>query len=124
MGFNSPESNFQPSCPQFSQNSFPNFGSHTPFPFPPPEEKSGLERSIEESLQQMQNLLNSQYQTPHITFLEHPIKEESELDKRLEVFCERVQRFQNMLDSSSQLNFQESYSSFQSHRFKMKSHQC
>ena len=43
-GFNSPESNFQPPCPQFS---FPDFGSYTPFPVPPPEEKSDLERSME-----------------------------------------------------------------------------
>ena len=63
----------------------------------------------------MQNLLNSRsfpHQTPHTPFLEHPIEEESELEKRLEVFCEKVQRFQNMLDSSSQPNFQESCSSF------------
>ena len=49
-GFHSPESNFQPTCLQFSQSSFPDFGSYTPFPVPPPEEKSDLERSIEESL--------------------------------------------------------------------------
>ena len=67
---------------------------------------------MEESLQQMQNLLNSQsfsYQTPHTPFLEHPIEEESELEKRLEVCCERMQ---NILDSFSPPNFQESYSSF------------
>ena len=60
----------------------------------------------------MQNLLSSQsfpHQIPHTPFLEHPIKEESELEKCLEVFCDRIQ---NMLDSSSQPNFQESYSSF------------
>ena len=60
----------------------------------------------------MQILLNSQsfpHQTPQPPFLEHPIEEESELEKRLEVFCERMQ---NMLDSLSQPNFQESYSSF------------
>ena len=45
-------------------------------------------------------------------FLEHPIEDESELQKHLEVFCEKLQRFQNMLDLSSQPNFQESYSSF------------
>ena len=114
-GFTYPESNFQPSCPQFPQYSFPNCDSYTPFPEPPIEEKSSLERSIEESLQQMQNLLNSQsfpHQTPHTPFLEHPIEEEFEIEKRLEVFCEKVQRFQNMLDSLSQPNFQESYSSF------------
>ena len=68
-----------------------------------------------ESQQQFQILLNSQSfpnQTPYTPFLEHPIEEESELEKRLEAFCERAQRFQNMLDSSSQPNFQESYSSF------------
>jgi len=57
-------------------------------------------------------LLNSQsfpYQTPHTPFLEHPIEEESKLEKCLKVFCDRMQ---NMLDSSSPLNFQESYSSF------------
>ena len=71
-----------------------------------------MERSIEESLQQMQILLNSQsfpHQTPHTPFLEHPIEEESELEKRLEVLCDKMQ---NMLDSSSQPHFQESYSSF------------
>ena len=60
----------------------------------------------------MQNLLNSQsfsYQTPHPPFLEHPIEEEIKLEKRLEVFYERMQ---NMLGSSSQPNFQVSYSSF------------
>ena len=36
-GFTYPESNFQPSCPQFSQYSFPNFDSYTPFPEPPIE---------------------------------------------------------------------------------------
>jgi len=57
----------------------------------------------------MQNLLNSQYQTPHTPFLENPIKEESELEKHLEIFCERMQ---NISDSSSQPNYQESYLSF------------
>jgi len=55
-----------------------------------------------ESQQQIQNLLNSQSfpnQTPYTPFLEHLIEEESELEKRLEVFCEKVQRFKNMLDS-------------------------
>ena len=47
-GFNSPESIFQPPYPQFS---FPGFGSYTPFPVPQTEEKSDLERSMEESLQ-------------------------------------------------------------------------
>jgi len=68
-----------------------------------------------ESQQQIKNLLNSQSfpnQTPYTPFPEYLIEEESELEKRLEVFCEKVQRFQNMLDSSSQPNFQESYSSF------------
>ena len=49
---------------------------------------------MEESLQQMQNLLNSQFfsnQTPYTPFLEHPIEEESELEERLEVFCEKLQ---------------------------------
>jgi len=49
---------------------------------------------MEESLQQVQNLLNSQsfpYQTPHTPFLEYPIEEEFELEKRLEVFCDRMQ---------------------------------
>jgi len=67
---------------------------------------------MEESLQQVQNLINSQsfpHQTPQTPFLEPPIEEEFELEKRLEVFCERMQ---NMLDSSSQPKFQESYSSF------------
>ena len=57
--FTSPESNFQLPCPQFSQSSFPDFGSYTPFPVPPTEEKFDLERSMEESLQQVKNLLNS-----------------------------------------------------------------
>ena len=68
-----------------------------------------------ESQQQIQNLLNSQSfpnQTLYTPFLEHPIEEESKLEKCLEVFCEKVQRFQNMLESSSQPHFQESYSSF------------
>ena len=54
-----------------------------------------------ESQQQIQNLLNSQSfpnQTLYTPFLDHPIEENSELEKRLEVFCERMQ---NMLDSSS-----------------------
>jgi len=60
-------------------------------------------------------LLNSQSfpnQTPYTPFLEHPTEEESELEKRLEAFYETMQQFQNMLYSSSQQNFQESYSSF------------
>ena len=93
----SPESNFQPPCPQFSQNSFPDFGSYTPFPVPPTEEKSDLKRSMEESLQRIQNLLNS-HQTPYT--LEHPIEEKSELEKSVELFCEIAKQFQNMWDSS------------------------
>ena len=50
-GFTSPESNFQPPCPQFSQSSFPDFGSYTLFPVPPTEEKSDLERSMEAMLE-------------------------------------------------------------------------
>ena len=49
---------------------------------------------IPESQQQIQNLLNSRSfsnQTQHTPFLEHRIEEESELEKRLEVFCEIVQ---------------------------------
>jgi len=68
-----------------------------------------------ESQQQIQNLLNSQsfpHQTPYIPFLEHPIEENSEVEKSLKVFCERAHQFQNMLEYSSQLNFQVSYSSF------------
>ena len=65
-----------------------------------------------ESQQQIQNFLNSQSfpnQTPYTPFLEHLIEEESELEKHLEVFCERMQ---NISDSSSQPNYQESYLSF------------
>jgi len=50
-GFTSPESNFQPSCPQFSQYSFPDSASYPPFPVPPTEEKSNLERSMEAMLE-------------------------------------------------------------------------
>ena len=73
--------------------------SYPPFPVPPTEEKSNLKRSIKailESQQQIQNLLNSKSfsnQTPYTPFLEHPIEEESELEERLEVFCEKLQRF-------------------------------
>ena len=49
-----------PPCPQFSKYSFPDFASYAPFLNKSIEEKSSLERSMEESLQQMQNLLNSQ----------------------------------------------------------------
>ena len=47
--------------------------------------------AILESQQQIQNLLNLQSfpnQTPYTPFLEHPIEEEYELEKRLELFCE------------------------------------
>jgi len=50
-----------------------------------------------ESQQQIQNLLNSQsfpHQTLYTFFVEHPIKEKSELEKSLEVFCETAQQFQ------------------------------
>ena len=60
-------------------------------------------------------MLNSQScpnQTPYTPFLKYPIEEKSKLEKSLEVFCETTQQFQNMLDTSSQPNFQESYSSF------------
>ena len=50
-GFTYLESNFQPSCPNFSQYSFPNFDSYTPFPVSPTEEKSNLERSMEDMLE-------------------------------------------------------------------------
>ena len=67
-----------------------------------PLKKIRFEKEMEvilESQQQIQNLLNSQsfsHQTPHTPFLEHPSEDESELEKRLEVFCDRMQ---NMLDS-------------------------
>jgi len=54
-GFTSPESNFQPPhppCPQFTQYSFSNFASYTPFLEPPCEEKSELEKSIDANLQE------------------------------------------------------------------------
>ena len=44
-GFTSLESNFQPHCPQFSQYSFPDSASYPPFPEPPNEEKSSLQRT-------------------------------------------------------------------------------
>ena len=47
-----------------------------------------------ESQQQIKNSLNSQSfpnQTPYTAFLEHPIEGESEIEKRWEVFCEKVQ---------------------------------
>ena len=49
-----------------------------------------------ESQQQIKNLINSQSfsnQTPYTPFLEHPIEEESELEKRLKVFCEKCKDF-------------------------------
>jgi len=49
-----------------------------------------------ESQQQIQNLINSQSfpnQTPYTPFLEHPTEEESELEKRLKVFCEKYNDF-------------------------------
>ena len=61
-GFNSPESNFQPSCLQFSQYPFPNFASYTPFSGPLIEEKSKLEKSIkvvQAMLESQQKKLNS-----------------------------------------------------------------
>jgi len=66
MGIYLHESNFQPPyphCPQFSQYSFPDFASYTPFLDQPIEEKSELEKSIEANLQeaerQFQNMLAS-----------------------------------------------------------------
>ena len=53
MGIYLPESNFQPTCPpyptcpQFSQYSFHDFASYSPFLDQPIEEKSELEKSIE-----------------------------------------------------------------------------
>ena len=54
-GFTSPESNFQPPSPQFSQisqYSFPNLASYTPFSESHIEEKSELEKSIEANMQE------------------------------------------------------------------------
>ena len=50
-GFTSPESDFQPHCSQFSQHSFPNSASYPPFPEPPIEEKSSLQRTLEEAIE-------------------------------------------------------------------------
>ena len=78
-GFTSPELNFQLPYPQFL---FPDLDLYPPFPVPPNEEKSNLERSMEamlESQQQIQNFLNSQSfpnQTLYTPFLEHLIEEE------------------------------------------------
>jgi len=47
-GITSPESNFQPFCPQYS---FLDSASYPPFPVPPTEEKSNLERSMEAMLE-------------------------------------------------------------------------
>ena len=114
MGIHLPRVKFQPPYPQYL---FPDFNSYTPFPVPPTEEKSDLQRSMEAMLsqQQISYFLNSQYlpnQTSYTPFLEHPIEEKSVLEKRLEVCCEIAQQIQNILDSSSQSNFQESCSSF------------
>ena len=49
--------------------------------------------AVLESQQQIQNLLNSQSfpnQTLYTSFLEHSIKEESELEEGLEVSCEKL----------------------------------
>ena len=50
-GFTSPESNLQPSYPQFLQSSFPDSASYPPFPEPPIVEKSSLERTLEEVIE-------------------------------------------------------------------------
>jgi len=50
-GFTSPESNFQPHCLQFSQNSFPNSASYSHFPKPPIKEKSSVQRTLEEAIE-------------------------------------------------------------------------
>ena len=50
-GFTYPESNFQPTCPQFPQYSLPDFDSYTPFPKPPIEEKLSLQRSLKEVIE-------------------------------------------------------------------------
>ena len=104
MRIHLPRVKFSTALSTIFTKSFPDFGSYTPFPVPPTEEKFDLERSMEESLQQVQNFLNSQsfpHQTPYISFLEYPIEEKSELEKSLEVFYEITQQFQNILDSSS-----------------------
>ena len=50
-GFTYPESIFQPSCPQFSQYSFPDSASYPLFLEPPIEEKSSLQRTLEEAIE-------------------------------------------------------------------------
>ena len=50
-GFTSPESNFQPHYPQFSQYSFLDSASYPPFLEPPIEEKSPLQRTLEEAIE-------------------------------------------------------------------------
>ena len=49
--FTSPESNFQSHCPQFSQYSYPDSASYPPIPEPPIEEKSSLQRTLEEAIE-------------------------------------------------------------------------
>ena len=60
---------------------------------------------MEDSLQRIQNLLNS-HQTPYT--LEHLIEEKSDIEKSVKLFYETAKQFQNMWDSSPQPNFQES----------------
>ena len=57
--FTSPESDFQPHCPQFSQHSFPNSASYPPFPEPYIEEKSSLERTLEEVIEAQKQFENN-----------------------------------------------------------------
>ena len=58
-GFTSPELNYQPHRPPFP---FPDSSSYPPFPEPPIEEKSSLQRTLEEAIEaqkQFENMMAS-----------------------------------------------------------------
>ena len=87
MGIHPPESNCQPHCPQFSQYSFPHSASYPPFPEPPIEEKSSLQRTLEEAIEaqkQFENMMVSScsqnFQNSYSSFPE-PLKEKSLWEK-------------------------------------------
>ena len=95
MGFISPESNFSPHCPQFSQSPFPNF-----------EEKSKFEKNIEAMqamLESQQKKLNSPIpQYFHDLYSVSPIQnDQPALKMSMECFRKSELQSQNMLDSQS-----------------------
>ena len=117
MGIHLPESNFQPHFSQFSQYSFPGSASHPPFPEPPIEEKSELEKSMEVMLEvqkQLENMTASSdpqnFQNSCSSFPEQ-LKGKSLFEKTMEFVQETKHIMQNTIEFPCPPNVHTTYKS-------------